>query len=729
MRTRISKRTIKKWSDFGFQVLFWKDFDFSMLEHVIIRKRSGKSEKTYADLIIMADTETSKKPLPEDAEQRNHVCAWSIAFRAFHQNLFVLWGKKPSDFAKMLAKCREVIKADEIYLYFHNLTYDWVFLRKFLMAEFGKPESQLNVKPLYPISIKFENGLHIKDSLILAQRGIQKWGEDMGAEHKKAVGKWDYNLIRHQETWDPNQDELEYMCCDVLCGVECIDATITMLGKTIASVPLTATGIVRGEARLIGKKNRAHDWATRLLPLTYEEQVIFEAVYHGGYTHGNRFTKGIVFPGIYDMVSLFPKCKDFSSSYPFVLLSEKYPAERFWKPKRDYFPKSYVLDNWQDFAMVFKIKCWGVSLKNKRSPMPAIGFSKCLVSVNAQNDNGRVLSADYLETYVTEIDFLTIDDQYEFEKMEICEMQCAIKDWLPKWFTDYVYERYKSKTSLKGVDPVLYNIEKAKVNSVYGMTAQRPVKEVIEEIYEKEIRDGEELQNGQYVNNKDFDFEKAYQKYLNNHNTFLPYCIGIWVTSYAQRNLFTLGSCIPKNEIWLYSDTDSVYATAFDEEKVEAYNKECKRKLTERGYGAVLHQGKEYWLGVAEDDGQCQQFVQLHAKCYCKRPLVAFGDNFVMGDHLKITVAGVPKKGYKSLGEDVRNFKTGFLFDGETSGKLQHYHYFVDEAYVDEWGNETGDSINLTPCDYIIKNQEEVDFDELLDEEVEIIDYEQNGDE
>ena len=29
-----------------------------------------------------------------------------------------------------------------------------------------------------------------------------------------------------------------------------------------------------------------------------------------------------------------------------------------------------------------------------------------------------------------------------------------------------------------------------------------------------------------------------------------------------------------------------------------------------------------------------------------------------------------------------------------------HTYFNVNEIYVDEWGNETGDSIDLSPCDY-----------------------------
>ena len=718
MRTRIGNKKIKAVQERGYQYVYWEDYNYNNFQDIIIRTKTGKSKNTYADVIIMGDTETSKKvDNPKtDEDHHNHVCAWSCAFRAFNTNMVTLWGKKPSDMIKMFRKVRDQLKCDEVYVYFHNLPYDWVFLEKFFIDEFGEPAAQLNVKPLYPLTIKFNNGYILKDSLMLAQRSIQKWGDDMCADHKKAVGFWDYDKIRNFNDWTPSDDELLYMECDVLCGVECIDATMQALHKTISSVPLTATGVVRTESRAIGKKHHAHDWFLRVSPQTFADQEIFEQVFHGGYTHANRFASGEVFPGNYTTVSPYPVCYDFSSSYPFVLISERYPSERFYHLDKEISP-GYIFNSMEEYAFIFRIEATGVRLKDPFFPMPPIGLSKCTASINIINDNGRITNAAYLETWCNEIDFKTIYDTYDFDSLNITDVMCARKDYLPKWFTDYVYGRYESKTRLKGVDPVLYAIEKAKCNSCFGLTAQKPCKPDIIENYE----------TGEYKEAEDYDVEKEYQKHLNNRNSFLPYFIGLYCTSYAQRNLFKLGSCVPASEIWLYSDTDSVYATAFDEEKVAAYNKECIEKLESRGYKGVEHKGKIYNLGVAEFDGQFMQFKALHSKCYCKRPLIAFGDGFVMGEDLKITVAGVPKKGAKSLQNKIENFRAGFVFDGTTSGKLQHTHYYVPEIYTDENGNETGNSIDLSPCDYLVDNVNVPNFKALLSEEIDIQDYETEG--
>lgn len=710
MRTAEYKRTQSKLASVcSDDILYWKNFDFSILTkyiHTPSKRGKGKNGITYADLIIMADTETSKKPL---AKKDNHICAWSIAFRAFHVNIACLYGQDPWEFCDMLQALREALKCNEIYIYFHNLGYDWVFLRKFMFERFGTPGGQLNTKPYYPLYVKFNNGIILKDSLILAQRNLNKWSIDCDVEHKKAVGKWDYNKYRNQSD-KLTDDELLYIANDVLAGVECIDVTLKMLNKNISSIPYTATGIVRGEAREAGRRFKAHDNYEKTAP-DWKLQLIFQNCFHGGYTHANRYAtvKGVNH-GIYKA-----KCKDFSSSYPYVLLANKYPCEAFWKVERESVDPEYILKNMADYALIFKVFLYKVELKDKRFPMPCLSFFKAQGVANAVSDNGRILKADIYECYMTDIDFKLFYDQYKYEGIKITDIYTAFKDYLPRWFTDYIYKRYENKCTLKKKDPILYALEKAKLNSCFGMCAQRPVSDQIEEDYK----------TGEYSNNTNINYEEEYNKHVKNRNSFLPYVWGVYCTSYAQYNLFELGKCVPDNEMWLYSDTDSVYATDFDEEKVKIYNDNCVKLLKDRGYDPVEFNGSVYSLGIAEpEDHDYMQFKTIHSKCYCKREIIAQGDNFVMGGDLQITVAGVPKRGAKCLKNNIEDFKPYFKFDGLTTGKLTHSHIIVDDIYTDRAGNITGDSIDLSPCDYIMSG---LDRDNLIENdfmEVEIPDYE-----
>lgn len=663
-------------------------YNYDSLSQITTIKRAGKRKsETFNNCIIMLDTETSKKSKKDGYS--NHICAFTISIRAKHENICTLWGNKPSQCIECLNLIFNALQGDNTIIYVHNLAYDYVFLRKFLFKAYGYPKRALNTKSHYPIMIEFNNGLILKDSLILAQKSLEKWANDMDVEHKKSVGKWDYDKIRNQDERF-SLDELEYIEHDTLAGVECIDKLQTELHHYIYAMPYTATGIVRDEARKIANKNRGHDRFTKLCP-SYEVYLLMEMCFHGGYTHGNRYLINEVMRGLI-------QCFDFTSSYPYVMLTEKFPMTKFYK-FRDCSIDELIASS-DTYAFMTKLILYKPRIRDNSVVMPILQSSKCLKTINAVIDNGRILCAGYVEIVVDEQTLKLIKEQYVWDKHLCIDVYYSRKDYLPKWFTDYIFELFKKKSTLKGVDPLNYMIAKGKLNSCYGMCVQKAIQNNINEDYD----------TGEYTESNKYN-EDEYQKYVNNRSKFLPYQWGVWVTAYAQTNLHHLGSMC---ETWIYSDTDSVYGMGWDMEKVNAYNDECLKKLKNRGYDAIEYKGKKYILGVATLDGEYTEFKCLGAKRYCCRA----------DDGLHITVAGVPKKGADALNDDINNFAKGFIFSGAQTGKKQHSYIYTDEIFIDENGNETGDSIDLSPCDYLLDDVNAPDWEEIFREEITIQVYE-----
>lgn len=670
------------------------------------KRGKNHNDETYSDCIIMADTETSKtsknaikmiKGEKSYIPVTNYVVAFTVSLRIYGYNIVTLYGHDPEEFCYCIKLIMDNLPGDNIIVYFHNLAYDYVFLRKFLYKNFGEPETQLATKSHYPVQIKFSNGLILKDSLILAQRSLDKWAKDMQVEHQKALGKWDYDKIRTQKE-EFTIEELEYIEHDTLAGVECIEMTMELLNKRLLELPLTATGIPREATLKLGKKNRAKDRFMRSAP-DLSVQGILESVFHGGYTHGNRHLINQVLYG--DI-----KCKDFSSSYPFCMLAYKYPVGKF-TPLENCKPAE-ILEKTSEYAFIFKLVLLRPMLKDYNFPMPALQYSKAVKLINPIVDNGRILGAEYCEIYLNEIDLEVILNQYKYDEAICTNVYYSWKDYLPRWFTDYVYSLYVAKTQLKGLDPVLYALKKATLNSCYGMCVQKPLRDEIQEDYS----------TGEYSvkQRTATELQEEYEKFLKNKNKILPFQWGCWVTSYAHRNLFKLGECAG---VWIYSDTDSVYGQKWNEEKVNQYNENCKRLLKENGYGAVIHNGREYWLGIAEADAEYSEFMVQGAKRYCGRS--------TEDGELHITVAGVPKKGAVCLNNDIHNFTSGFVFDGETTGKKTHTYMFVDKIYTDKKGNLIGDSIDLTPCDYKLDGVIElIDWQDLMSPDITIQTFEED---
>lgn len=694
-----------------YEFVHYKKFDFTKLNNISYLYRSGRGDTTsYNDVIMMIDTETSKKKPDVPVTQKdgsikwetcaNHVVAWTLSIRAFHHNICTLYGRKPSTLAQTMLRIHIQMSGQKTIFYCHNLSYDHYFLRRFFNELYGLPVHQLNTKPHYPIMIEWGNGIILKDSLILFQRKLEKVAEDLDVEHKKQVGKWDYDKIRNQNT-PLSQDELDYIECDTLAGVESIDAYMTQLGKRIYSMPYTATGIPREEARKRGK-HKAHEFYLKIAP-NFQQYLKLEQCFHGGFTHGNRHY-------INQLINWKPiQCFDFASSYPFIMCAFKFAIEKFM-PIEDC-DADFITSQKEDYAYTFKFIATNIRLKSDDEPMPALQFSKCLKTINPILDNGRILAANFVCIYLTEWDLAVIQDQYDWDRHICTEVEFASKRYLPRWFTDYVYECFTSKCMLKGEnDPVSYALSKSKVNSLFGMCAQKPLKPNI-------IEDAE---TGEYYIQDFDDPEMAYNEHVAKASSILPYFWGCEITSAAFYNIHQLIKCC---RLPLYSDTDSCYGIDWNMQKVEEYNQHCKDMLLANGYGAVVKDGREFWLGVAEHDPEedtYTEFKYMGAKRYC-------GRNATTGK-LKITVAGVPKKkGAECLNDDISNFSPGFIFDGKKTGKKTHVYIPAENGiYIDENGNETGDSISLLPCDYRLDVINVVDWEALFNKEVKIQIYDED---
>lgn len=670
-----------------YQVSFWKDFDYTILSNIKAEYRKGAKHENecWNDVLIMADTETSKNnknahdtKTGKYIATENHLVIWTLSIRAYHHNICTLYGRNPFDFCNCLNKIQNILKGNRTLCYFHNLSYDYIFLRQFWFKCWGYPERQLNTKSHYPISIEFGNGWIFRDSLILSQCSLEKWGENLNVQHQKAVGSWDYDKIRNQDT-EITEEELHYAEFDTLCGVECLDSLQTVLNKHIYAMPYTATGIVRNDIIELATTNKYRKKFTRIAP-TYQQYLKLCQVYHGGYTHANRYF--IEFVVSKNFIGE-PSCKDFCSSYPNVLLSEKYPSEKFWSVDVD---EEWILSHYDDYASMFHLRMTNVRLKDEFFGMPCLQFSKLINSLNVISDNGRVLSCDYCELVTTEVTLKLLREYYYFDAY-IYDVEVSSKNYLPRWLTDYIFELFKAKSYLKGVDVVNYNMSKSKINSVYGLHCTKSIRDEIEEDYG----------TGEY--HKVFkDGEEEYQKYLKNRRSVLLFFTGVWVTEYAMANLFELGKLC---DVWLYSDTDSVYGIGWREDEVEEYNKKARQKLADNGYYPFFINDKEFCLGLADDHGHYLEGVFCGAKRYALRK---------EDGSIKITVAGVPKKKGSQCLKSLHEFKKGFVFKGEDTGKLTHI-YIYDDIHKDSKGNWCADSVDLIPCDYELDS---VEFESIM---------------
>lgn len=322
-------------------------------------------------------------------------------------------------------------------------------------------------------------------------------------------------------------------------------------------------------------------------------------------------------------------------------------------------------------AILARICIEDAHLRDRFWGCPYLATDKCRNIINGAYDNGRILYADYLETTVTDIDLKIIMGEYT-GRIGVMDLQYTRYGQLPEPLRRCIQNYYRKKTELKG-DPsqeAFYTKSKNKLNSVYGMSAQNPVKQSI-------------LYNGGTF---DPDQEKTLPELLelSNRRAFFPYQWGVWCTAWARYRLEE-GIRLAHSETadFVYCDTDSVkYLGSID---WDLYNSERITRSTKSGSFADDSKGIRHYMGVYEDDGYYDKFATRGAKKYV----------YEQGGKLHITIAGVNKKhGAEELeraGGIQAFLQPEFTFyEGETES------VYID--HIREFRYYDGHRIRLAPC-------------------------------
>lgn len=132
------------------------------------------------------------------------------------------------------------------------------------------------------------------------------------------VGNLDYNLIRNSKT-PINDDELLYCVNDVIIVTAYISEQLDEWGN-IDNIPLTQTGKVRRYVRGRCFANKKYHFLIQKLTIDKPEYLLLKNAFAGGFTHCNAMYTNNICKNVTSY--------DFTSSYPTVLIAEKYPMSK-----------------------------------------------------------------------------------------------------------------------------------------------------------------------------------------------------------------------------------------------------------------------------------------------------------------------------------------------------------------------------------------------------------------
>lgn len=587
--------------------------------------RGDRKKHLYLNIPISFDIETSSWL---EGEKGYRACMYCFVF-GFYDRVFL--GRTWKDFDEMLRIVREEIGVSyerRIIIYVHNLAYEFQFIQKRFDWDMVFAVDQRT-----PIKALTKDGIEFRCSYILSGYGLAKTGESLlKYPVKKMVGDLDYSLIRHSQT-PLDFKEWQYVIHDGQVVLAYIKEEMENNHDSIMTVPLTNTGKVRRFVRHMcycdkkcKKSATAYKKYRKLMnALTLngaDEYGMLKEAFQGGFTHARSLMTDRV---LEDVTSY-----DFTSSYPYSMISEYYPMSK---------GRKVTVHSKEEFDEYLHTYCCLFTLKIHDLEYNGIGDvplsrSKCDNIVEGKYDNGRVISAKSLYTTMTEVDFAYLRKFYDWTGIQVVgDMYVYDRGYLPTPIVNAILDLYEKKTTLKGVKGKEQEYQHAKgmLNSCYGMMVTDIVRD--ENIYE----------DGHWEHSHCSDVEEKIRKYNESKGRFLFYPWGVWVTAWSRRHLFE--AIYSVNVDYIYADTDSIkllniirHQKFFDD-----YNKRVEIKLKEAMsfHGISFDRchpktvkGVEKMIGVFDFDGHYKKFKTLGAKRYIKEDDEG---------EIEITVSGVAK--------------------------------------------------------------------------------------
>lgn len=609
--------------DFPFHEIYeeWKDK---------LCYKKGKYKAAYYNYPCSFDIETTSI---NGDEPYGFMYAWM--FNAFG---CCILGRTWEEFVRFFDKLNKTFhttKNKKIVVYCHNLFFEFQFMRSFIPIT--EPFYKDVRKPL-----KFTSkGCEFRCSYALSNMSLQKFCENSAlCVHNKLSGnEYDYSVIRTPVT-KLNDMEMQYQYNDVAGLSECVCSLMESYGDDMSSIPLTNTGYVRRDVKKAMKKNPKNRSSFIRNKLTIENYEFLRKIFRGGDTHANRFFADILIKcaDSYDMQSSYPACMDMDY-YPIGKLCQirHTSAINYYKDKK---------------CLFLKLGFYNLRIKTgEPHAYMDIGHSEHYRKI--VGDNGRILYAEYVEYYCTEIDLEIIDECYDYDGYILLEGYMCSRGVLPEEIKEVLRLYYDKKTTLKDIVEKIYEYMKSKnqLNSLFGMMVSAIIHDIIEfngKEWSKEKGDPEEL-----------------EKFYRNGSGFLSYYWGIYITAHGRRRLREgIRQCVGKDGVSkaLYWDTDSV--KFIHDFTIRRKFKEINKRLMEtKGIYYAEKNGKKYYLGVWEQESYMLGFKTLGAKKYCYRTL----------EHGKIvfhsTVSGMNKeKGAKAIekfnpiANPIDNFQIGAVY-------------------------------------------------------------------
>ena len=643
-----------------------------ILPKPIYNTRIGKGKHAYQLLDIFGgfDIETTNicqvdNDFPGWCAYAYHMQVSLFTVREKYVYLFRKW-EQLIDFFDNVADVYNLGADKHILLWVANFSFEFQFIRKRLkwdtdeFAFFAKEERQ-------PLKATYR-GIEFRECLTISGGSLAQLAKDYCTTQKlvtydkdgNKISDLDYSIERNSTTKLSALEE-QYCINDVVILAEFSQHMFNTYIRDLHSIPMTKTSILLNQfktnyKKLCEERDRLNhlekgasdlqytDYIKKCFPDLETYKTYMTYLFRGGYVHANATYAGL---------EVVAKMRDITSDYPARMNLDYVPVTPFKRVTGQntgiFYPfmQDYTKNKCCIIHAVFDfIECTTEhSIESK---------NKCVQALGARWDNGRLLSADLLEVWLTELDWKIYNMFMRWAGVTVLEMYTAERGKQPRFVLETLNSLYIEKNKLKKAglsNTTEYAISKSGVNTCYGAEVKRIRMEKTN--YNTETDTWETIPSM-------IDFEKEISKQL-----LLPQW-GIWVTAAARYTILCiLKKLINANVPVYYIDTDSVkYHPCHRAENIfTRENRRLAKRRKKRGLRNIN------FVGLAEYDLECKgctvRFKALGAKRYI----------YEYNGIVTATIAGMPKSAIKKIGENNDEIFSkfslaGFSLTPEDSGKL-----------------------------------------------------------
>lgn len=674
-------------------MFFWDRAGELLQDHkwLTVKRRGSKYRPggIWMDNIFALDTETTSAfrtpdgniipfdfEKPESFWQSCDKFGW-VYIWMFGVDDIVFYGRTLPELHSFLELLDDLTGHNEKIVYIHNAAFDWQFIRDAL--PFDQVFARTKRKVL--TADCGELHLHFRCSYFLVNMSLANWAKTKKLNVQKLSGDLDYMKIRTPLS-ALTDTELAYCEHDILVMLEGLRAYREKYVH-VFKIPLTQTGETRVKLTEVMKDENRWKYLMRdLIPHNLADYRFLMSAFFGGDVHANYMMA--------DRLLHWIRSFDFASSYPWVMLSNKYPISYFTRVTK---ARGRFMHN-PNYVYIIRFDAFKIRSRTRNT---FLSRSRCAMALNPVIDNGRITSADFVQCTMTNIDYELFRDHYQVGELNILDFRVAVAGYLNPELLRFVLQCYENKTQYKGVKGMeaVYLFDKQIANGIFG--------DMVTRLFADDTTWDPESDWGLEPMTEDKYQEKKKTLARNFPKLYKCAQIGVFITAYARRNLWRY-MIDPLDGQVAYFDTDCIKFAGNDiYGAISSYNMMVLRghyEIAER-LGIDVSRlspadpfGKCHPIGCAELEAVYEDFKTCGAKKYaCREP----------GGPIEITVAGVPKGCAADL-SSVDDLSDSFTFppSNEPGKKKSILHYLDDmeQITVDGWTMTNTHGICLQPTGY-----------------------------